>query len=233
MDRVRHAGQVVLFLVIALSAGAFGAGPPAAPARAERLAALVAWPTSTVLVSEVMTGGTSASDEFAEITNAGARPDRPDGPRTGLRDLDRQHGHPKGGVVDADDPGARPASPRGECVGDPRGHWQTPRTAADSPLPAAPWSSDRSEANRSMPWAGATRAASLSRERPRPRRQADRASSACRVARSATVRIRTTIRPISLPGLRRFPRISLRRRRHCPRQRPYPRRRPARCRRRR
>ena len=74
MDRVRHAGQVVLFLVIALSAGAFGSGPPAAPARAERLAALVAWPTSTVLVSEVMTGGTSASDEFAEITNAGAVP---------------------------------------------------------------------------------------------------------------------------------------------------------------
>ncbi len=74
MDRVRHAGQVVLFLVIALSASAFGSGPPAAPARAERLTALVAWPTSTVLVSEVMTGGASASDEFAEITNAGSVP---------------------------------------------------------------------------------------------------------------------------------------------------------------
>jgi len=74
MDRVRHAGQVVLFLVIALSAGAFGSGPPAAPALAERHTALVTWPTSTVLVSEVMTGGSSASDEFAEITNAGSVP---------------------------------------------------------------------------------------------------------------------------------------------------------------
>ena len=31
----------------------------------------VTWPASTVLVSEVQTGGDSASDEFAEITNAG------------------------------------------------------------------------------------------------------------------------------------------------------------------
>ncbi|HXG26171.1 MAG TPA: lamin tail domain-containing protein, partial [Candidatus Binatia bacterium] len=34
-------------------------------------AAQVAWPVSTLLVSEVQTGGASASDEFAEVTNAG------------------------------------------------------------------------------------------------------------------------------------------------------------------
>ncbi|HEX8024704.1 MAG TPA: lamin tail domain-containing protein, partial [Candidatus Limnocylindrales bacterium] len=31
----------------------------------------VAWPPSTLLVSEVQTGGASASDEFAELTNVG------------------------------------------------------------------------------------------------------------------------------------------------------------------
>ena len=36
--------------------------------------AAVDWPTSTLLVSEIQTGGTSASDEFAEITNVGAGP---------------------------------------------------------------------------------------------------------------------------------------------------------------
>ena len=33
--------------------------------------AAVTWPVSTLLVSEVQTGGASASDEFAEITNVG------------------------------------------------------------------------------------------------------------------------------------------------------------------
>ncbi|HKG57948.1 MAG TPA: lamin tail domain-containing protein, partial [Candidatus Limnocylindrales bacterium] len=34
-------------------------------------AAAVAWPTSTLVVSEVVTGGASASDEFVEIANTG------------------------------------------------------------------------------------------------------------------------------------------------------------------
>ena len=72
MDRVRRAGQIALFLVIAMSAATVGSVRPASPATAERLAAAVSWPTSTLLVSEVMTGGASASDEFAEITNAGS-----------------------------------------------------------------------------------------------------------------------------------------------------------------
>ena len=33
-----------------------------------------AWPTATLLISEVQTGGASASDELAELTNAGALP---------------------------------------------------------------------------------------------------------------------------------------------------------------
>src|SRR5207247_5983783 len=52
----RSVGRVVL-----------AAGANLAP---EPLAA-VTWPVSTLLVSEVQTGGASASDEFAEITNAG------------------------------------------------------------------------------------------------------------------------------------------------------------------
>ena len=38
------------------------------------LAADVAWPVSTLVVSEVQTGGASASDEFVEIANQGAAP---------------------------------------------------------------------------------------------------------------------------------------------------------------
>jgi hypothetical protein len=73
MDRVRRAGQFALFIAIALSVSPVGSGRPisAAPVAAGRLAAPVPWPTSSLLVSEVMTGGVSASDEFAEITNAG------------------------------------------------------------------------------------------------------------------------------------------------------------------
>ncbi len=43
----------------------------AVPARAP---AAVAWPPSTLVVSEVQTGGASASDEFVEIANQGAAP---------------------------------------------------------------------------------------------------------------------------------------------------------------
>jgi predicted extracellular nuclease len=38
------------------------------------LAASVAWPTATLVVSEVQTGGASASDEFVEIANQGSGP---------------------------------------------------------------------------------------------------------------------------------------------------------------
>jgi len=71
MDRVRGAGQAVLLLLVLASLALVGPRSSAARLPAE-LAAAVAWPTSTLVVSEVQTGGASASDEFAEISNAGA-----------------------------------------------------------------------------------------------------------------------------------------------------------------
>src|SRR3954452_12129230 len=77
MSRVRRAGPVALTLalglvVVATSLVAAAARRPAP--RAAALATSVAWPVSTLLISEVQTGGASASDEFAELTNAGPSP---------------------------------------------------------------------------------------------------------------------------------------------------------------
>src|SRR5262245_66694011 len=72
MDRVRGAGQAVLLLLVLCSLAVAGPAASSGPGRtAVRLAAAVTWPTSTLVVSEVQTGGASASDEFAEISNAG------------------------------------------------------------------------------------------------------------------------------------------------------------------
>ncbi len=72
MERVRHAAIVALVLVVALGATA----PATSPSWVTRVAraATVAWPTSTLVVSEVQTGGASASDEFVEIANQGSGP---------------------------------------------------------------------------------------------------------------------------------------------------------------
>lgn len=57
-------------LFIALSVGGVALAAASIP---ESVAlSSVTWPVSTLLVSEVQTGGASASDEFAEITNVGA-----------------------------------------------------------------------------------------------------------------------------------------------------------------
>ena len=61
MDRARHVGLVVLVFVLTLVPIGPGSGPSFA------LAADVAWPVSSLVVSEVQTGGVSASDEFVEI----------------------------------------------------------------------------------------------------------------------------------------------------------------------
>ncbi len=74
MDRVRRAGQFALFLAIALSVPSLGSGRPPSPVPVAAVAAPVPWPTSSLLVSEVVTGGASASDEFAELANAGSEP---------------------------------------------------------------------------------------------------------------------------------------------------------------
>ncbi len=62
MDRVRRAGMAALIVVVVIGAGGWG--------RVQRvLAAPVSWPTSSLVVSELQTGGASASDEFVEIAN--------------------------------------------------------------------------------------------------------------------------------------------------------------------
>ena len=72
MDRVRRAGTTALFVLVAASLLAPGSGAEPPSRGPATLAAAVAWPVSTLLVSEVTTGGASASDEFAELTNAGS-----------------------------------------------------------------------------------------------------------------------------------------------------------------
>ncbi len=67
MDRARRAGLTALIVVamVASVGGSRGSGV---------LAGVVAWPPSTLVVSEVQTGGTSASDEFVEIADQGSAP---------------------------------------------------------------------------------------------------------------------------------------------------------------
>ena len=73
MQRVRRAVVTALALVLALG---LTSGPAARAwfAPAAVAAADVAWPPSTLVVSELQTGGASASDEFVEIANQGTGP---------------------------------------------------------------------------------------------------------------------------------------------------------------
>ncbi|MFL5673507.1 MAG: lamin tail domain-containing protein [Chloroflexota bacterium] len=67
MARARRAGSTALIVVVLVAlAGAWGGASVRAGA--------VAWPPSTLLVSELQTGGASASDEFVEIANQGTAP---------------------------------------------------------------------------------------------------------------------------------------------------------------
>ena len=69
MGRARRSGFTLVLGLLVLAGLAFATS--ARPIDAVGAAA-VGWPTSTLLVSEVVTGGTSASDEFVELVNAGA-----------------------------------------------------------------------------------------------------------------------------------------------------------------
>jgi uncharacterized protein YdeI (BOF family) len=71
MQRVRRAAPAVLALVVVLC---LSSGPVTALPVTIVQAASVAWPPSTLVVSEVQTGGASASDEFVEIANQGSGP---------------------------------------------------------------------------------------------------------------------------------------------------------------
>lgn len=73
MQRVRRAADVALALVVALCLSSVPAATTR-PGGGIALAAAVPWPPSTLVVSEVQTGGASASDEFVEIANQGSGP---------------------------------------------------------------------------------------------------------------------------------------------------------------
>src|ERR1700716_3411221 len=62
MDRARHAGFPALIVLTAIVLVRPAGGI---------LAGAVGWPPSALLVTEVQTGGASASDEFVEIANQG------------------------------------------------------------------------------------------------------------------------------------------------------------------
>ena len=66
MRRVRRAGPSALVLVLLAALVSPASGPV--------LAGAVTWPTATLVLSELQTGGASASDEFVEIANQGAGP---------------------------------------------------------------------------------------------------------------------------------------------------------------
>jgi hypothetical protein len=68
VERTRVAAFAALSVMLSVAGAAFAAGARPMPAALGS----VSWPVSTLLVSEVQTGGASASDEFAEITNVGA-----------------------------------------------------------------------------------------------------------------------------------------------------------------
>ena len=65
MDRARRAGWAALFVVMVVTT-TLGWG------HGDARAAEVAWPPSTLVVSEFQTGGASASDEFVEVANQGS-----------------------------------------------------------------------------------------------------------------------------------------------------------------
>lgn len=73
MHRARHAGLPALMTMLFVATVA--SASPAAPPRPEpAAAAAVSWPPSSLVVSEVQTGGVSASDEFVELANQGSAP---------------------------------------------------------------------------------------------------------------------------------------------------------------
>ncbi|HEY6058788.1 MAG TPA: lamin tail domain-containing protein, partial [Candidatus Limnocylindrales bacterium] len=78
MDRARHAAFVAFGLLVVASAIGIRTAPAMRSGILSEVAVVeapVTWPPSTgLLLAEVVTGGTSASDEYVELTNAAAVP---------------------------------------------------------------------------------------------------------------------------------------------------------------
>ena len=70
MERARVAAVAALLAILVVATAVLAAVVPSSGSSG--LAASVAWPTSLLVVSEVQTGGASASDEFAELANVGS-----------------------------------------------------------------------------------------------------------------------------------------------------------------
>jgi hypothetical protein len=70
VERARVAAAAVLYTILAFATVALASIAPATRLVAAP-AAVVGWPPSTLVLSEVQTGGASASDEFFELANAG------------------------------------------------------------------------------------------------------------------------------------------------------------------
>ena len=70
MDRTRFAVSAALIAVLAI--GTLGSPIAGVGGAVSVAAAVPSWPTSTLVISEIQTGGASASDEFVEIANQGA-----------------------------------------------------------------------------------------------------------------------------------------------------------------
>jgi Lamin Tail Domain len=67
MDRSRRAGSTALIVLVLAAVSASWASPGIR-------AGAVSWPTSSLVLSELQTGGSSASDEFVELANQGPNP---------------------------------------------------------------------------------------------------------------------------------------------------------------
>ena len=161
MARARRAGSTALIVVVLTAGrGGWGRSPASAPAPSPGR-------PSTLVVSEVQTGGASASDEFVEIANQGAGRGRPARARGRLRDvvgLDRDAQGDLGDVARAR------ARASGSCSRTPRAsspRSPTRRIRAASRRPVARSRCGSWAGRSSMRWAGATRRTRSSRGRRR------------------------------------------------------------------
>ena len=135
MDRARRAGSTALIVVAMIAAPVARMGRAGSPS----LAATVGWPPSTLVVSEVQTGGASASDEFVELANQGGAPTDLLGLEVVYATSSGSHGHPKGDLGTSRDP----CDPASVCSWRTRrgSTWPSGRRdvhAAGSRRPAAP-----------------------------------------------------------------------------------------------
>ena len=164
------------------------------------LAASVTLALSALVVSEIQTGGASASDEFVEIANQGLTAVDLDRAGAGLRDGLRLDGDPQGDLDRGDAARGGPAAARRQRIGQSRCRWPTRSTRAGSRRPGARWPFGSSVGRSSIPSAGVTRPADSWRERrPTPHRPG-RAWSGARRRRRERDRHQRQRRRLVRPG---------------------------------